>query len=202
LIRQKGSIPLAPIRFGGSGQNSPKNPIEEIKMWAQHYHKYIPIWLALGISAVVAPTIAQAEVHVEGTLTAVHVTTDKDAIPDVLSAFETPFNLRYHTSVQLDGNVSSVYSGSLAHVISRLLGGYDYVITHDRGTIDIVVWGKRGQAAVQKSVTAPDLRAVTAQGAQVSDASMNAKTYSTCMALFRDAADCAEMMKRLNGSAR
>ena len=116
-------------------------------MPAQRYHKYMAIWLLLGISAAAPPTIAQAEVHVEGTVTAVHVTTDKDAIPDVLSAFETPFNLRYHTSVPLDGNVSSVYSGSLAHVISRLLGGYDYVIAHDQGTIDIVVWGKRKTAA-------------------------------------------------------
>jgi hypothetical protein len=56
---------------------------------------------------------------------AVHVTTDKDAIPDVLSAFETPFNLRYHTAVPLNGNVSNEYSGSLAYVISRLLDGYD-----------------------------------------------------------------------------
>jgi len=100
-------------------------------MSAQRYHEYMPIWLLLGISAAAAPTIALAEVHVEGTLAAVHVTTDKDAIPDVLSAFETPFNLRYHTSVPLDGSVSSVYSGSLAHVISRLLSGYDYVIAHD-----------------------------------------------------------------------
>ena len=173
-------------------------------MSAPHYHKYLPSWLVLGIFAVAAPTIAQAEVHVDGTAAAVHVTTDKDAIPDVLSAFETPFNLRYHTSVPLDGNVSSTYSGSLAHVISRLLSGYDYVIAHDQGTIDIVVWGKRGEAAtpVQKSVPAPGPGAGTAPGPRMSDVRVDPKTYSTCMALFRDAADCAEMMKRLNGSAR
>ena len=44
-------------------------------MSAQDYHKYIPIWLLLGISAVTAPTIAQAEVPVEGTAASVHVTT-------------------------------------------------------------------------------------------------------------------------------
>jgi hypothetical protein len=115
-------------------------------MSAQHYHKYMPIWLLLGISAAGAPTIAQAEVHIEGTAAAVHVTTDKESIPDVLSAFETPFNLRYRTSVPLDGNVSSEYSGSLAHVISRLLGSYDYVITHGQGAIEIVVSGKRKTA--------------------------------------------------------
>jgi hypothetical protein len=166
-------------------------------MSALRYHKYIPIWLLLDISVARAPTIAQAEVHVEGTAAAVHVTTDKDAIPDVPSAFETPFNLRYHTSVPLDGNVSSVYSGSLAHVISRLLGGYDYVIAHDQGTIDLVVWGTRGKAPapLQRPVAAPDPRAVTAPGSPM------AKTYSTCVALFRNAADCAEMMKRLTASA-
>jgi hypothetical protein len=172
-------------------------------MSPRHYHKYMPILLLLGIAAAGSPTIAHAEVHIEGTAAAVHVTTDRDAIPDVLSAFETPFNLRYHTSVPLDGNVSSVYSGSLTHVISRLLGGYDYVIAHDQGTIDIVVRGKRGEASppVQRPVAAPAPRA-TAPGPRVSDVSVDPRTYSTCMALFRDAADCAEMMKRLNGSAR
>ena len=173
-------------------------------MSAQRYHEYMPIWLLLGISAAAAPTIALAEVHVEGTLAAVHVTTDKDAIPDVLSAFETPFNLRYHTSVPLDGSVSSVYSGSLAHVISRLLSGYDYVIAHDQGTIDIVVWGKRGEASapVQKPATAPGPRAAPPPGSRVSAVSVDPRTYPTCMALFRDPADCAEMMKRLNGTSR
>jgi len=172
-------------------------------MPARRYHKYMVIWLLLGAPAVGAPTIALAEVHVEGTVAAVHVRTDKDAIPDVLSAFEAPFNLRYHTSVPLDGNVSSVYSGSLAHVISRLLGGYDYVITHDRGTIDLVVWGKRGEPVVpvQRPVTAPAPQAVAGPG-RVRDAAVDARTYSTCMALFRDAADCTEMMKRLTAPAR
>jgi hypothetical protein len=170
-----------------------------MQMSAQRYHKYMPIWLLLGISAVGAPTIAQAEVHVEGTAAAVHVTTDKAAIPDVLSAFEMPFNLRYHTSVPLDGNVSSVYSGSLTHIISRLLGGYDYVIAHDQGTIDIVVWGKRGEALapVQKPVTGPGPQAAAGPGRGAVDA----RTYSTCMALFRNTPDCAEMMKRLSASA-
>jgi hypothetical protein len=167
-------------------------------MSAQRYHRYMQIWLLLGIFAVAAPTIAQAEVHVEGTVAAVHVTTDKDAIPDVLSAFETPFNLRYHSSVPLDGNASSVYSGSLAHVISRLLGGFDYVIAHDQGAIEIDVWGKRGEAPAQKPTTAPGPGLGTAAGPRVSDASANAKTYSACLALFQNPADCAEMVKRLN----
>jgi hypothetical protein len=179
------------------------NRVEEIQMSAQRCHKCIPIWLLLGISAAGAPTVAQAEVHVEGTVAAVHVTTGKDAIPDVLSAFETLFNLRYRTSVPLSGNVSSEYSGSLAYVISRLLDGYDYVVAHDQGTIELVVWGKRSEALApgQKLVTALGPQPAAAPGPRVSGVSVDPRTYSTCMALFRDAADCAEMMKRLNASA-
>jgi hypothetical protein len=155
-------------------------------MSAQRYHKYIPIWLLLGISAVAAPTITHAELLIEGTVTAVRVTADKDAIRDVLSAFETPFNLRYRTSVPLNGNVSSEYSRSLAYVISRLLGGYDYVIAHDQGTIEIVVSGKHSEApaGVQKPVTAPGPQAVAAAGPRVGGVSADPRTYSTCMTLL------------------
>jgi len=41
----------------------------------------------------------------------------------------------------------------------------------------------------------------TASGSRVSDVSVDSKTYSTCMALWRDVADCAEVMKRLNAWA-
>jgi hypothetical protein len=77
------------------------------------------------------------------------------------------------------------------------------VITHDQGTIEIVVSGKHSEALaqVQKPVTAPGPQAVAAPGPRVSDVSVDPRTYSTCMALFRDQADCSEMMKRLNGSA-
>ena len=111
--------------------------------------------LLLSISAAGAPTIAAAEVHVEGTVAAVRVTTNKDAIPDVLSAFGDAFNVRYRTAVPLDGNASSAYSGSLAQIISRLLDGYNYVIAHNQGTIEIVVLGKRREPSmpVQKPPT-------------------------------------------------
>jgi hypothetical protein len=107
------------------------------------------------------------------------------------------------TSVPLNGNVSSEYSGSLAYLISRLLGGYDYVIAHDQGTIEIVVSGKHSEAPtqVQAAVTAPRPQAVAAPGRRVGGVSADPRTYSTCMTFFRDQADCAEMMRRLNGSS-
>jgi hypothetical protein len=134
----------------------------------------------------------------------VHVTTDKDAIPEVLSAFATPFNLRYRTAVPLNWNVSSEYSGSLAYVISRLLGGYDYVTPTIKERSRSSLSGKHGEALapVQRPVSAPGPGPVSTPGLRVSDVSVDPGTYPTCMALFREAAGCAEMMKRLNGSSQ
>jgi hypothetical protein len=41
----------------------------------------------------------------------------------------------------------------------------------------------------------------TASGSRLSDVSIDSKTYTTCMALWRDEADCAEVMKKLNAWA-
>jgi len=98
-------------------------------------------------------TIACAEVHVEGNPVAVRVTTSQDAIADVLSAFAATFNVQYRTAIPLDAAASKSYSGSFGQVISRLLDGYNYVIKKDQETIEIVVFGRRGEVAIPAQPT-------------------------------------------------
>src|SRR4051812_26382394 len=93
-------------------------------------------------------TVAYADVHIEGTPAAVRVTTSQDTIADVLSAFASPFNVKYRSAVPLDAPANASYAGSFAQVISRLLDGYNYVIKKDQNTTEIVVLGKRGEAAI------------------------------------------------------
>jgi hypothetical protein len=119
--------------------------------------------LLLSILGAGVPTAAEAQVRIEGTAAAVRVTTNKDAIPDVLSALGKAFNVRYRTSVPLDGNAGSTYSGSLAQVISRLLDGYNYVIAHDHETIEIVVFGKRGEPFIPVQKPAAPTKGIAAQ---------------------------------------
>jgi hypothetical protein len=88
---------------------------------------------------------ARAEVHVDGSLAAVRVTTSQDAISDVLSAFAATFNVRYRTAIPLNSTVSATYSGSFGQVISRLLDGYNYVIKRDQETTEIIVFGRHGE---------------------------------------------------------
>jgi len=106
---------------------------------------------ALGLGAALICGLAasaRAEVHVEGSPSAVRITTGQDAIADVLSAVATAFNVRYRTAIPLDAAASAIYSGSFGQVISRLLNGYNYVIKTDQETTEIVVFGRHGEVAI------------------------------------------------------
>jgi hypothetical protein len=100
-------------------------------------------------------TMARAEVRVEGSLAAVRVTTDQDAIADVLSAIAATFNVKYRTAIPLSAPANTTYAGPFGQVVSRLLDGYNYVIKKDQGTTEIVVLGRRGEAAVQPAAPQP-----------------------------------------------
>jgi hypothetical protein len=92
------------------------------------------------------PTIAAAEVHVEGSPAVVRVSTSRDRVSDVLSALAATFNVQYRTAIPLDGAADATYSGSLRQVISRLLDGYNYMIkTDDSKTTEVIVFGRRGE---------------------------------------------------------
>ena len=98
-------------------------------------------------------TIAGAEVHVEGSLAAIRVTTSRDTISDVLSALAATFNVQYRTTIPLDAAADATYSGSLGQVISRLLGGYTYVIKTDNSKVtEVIVYGKRGEVVIPPKV--------------------------------------------------
>jgi hypothetical protein len=104
--------------------------------------------VALTALACGAATDAFAEVRVEGDLSALRVSTSGDALSDVLSAFGTRLPVKYRTAVPLNVEINGAYSGSLSHVISRLLDGYNYVIKNDRELTEIIVLGKNGEIAV------------------------------------------------------
>jgi hypothetical protein len=101
-----------------------------------------PRWsaaLLFGVMLAGVATSVRAEVKIDGTVTALRVTTGNDAISNVLSALAATFNLRYRTSVRLDAAARATYSGSLAEVIGRLLDGYSYVIKKDQDAAEVVV---------------------------------------------------------------
>lgn len=112
------------------------------------------IAMAPVLACALAPD-ARAEVHIEGSPATVRVTTSHDAISAVLSAFAATFKVKYRTEIALDAIAGAAYSGSIREVISSLLDGYNYVVMSDQDRIRIVVYGKRGGAAIPAPSTPP-----------------------------------------------
>jgi hypothetical protein len=114
-----------------------------IRLASIHQRRYV---FALSVVFVCSlPTIARAEVHVEGSAAVVRITTSRDTISDVLSALAVTFKVQYRTAIPLNAPADATYSGSFRQVISRLLDGYSYAIkTDDSKTVEIVVLSKRG----------------------------------------------------------
>jgi hypothetical protein len=105
-------------------------------------------WAALLMVTCGAAGVARAGVLVEGTPAAVRVTADQAAIAEVLTAVAGNFNARYRSAIALDAPAGPAYAGSLAHVIARLLDGYNYVVKRDGQATEIVVFGRRGEVAI------------------------------------------------------
>jgi hypothetical protein len=105
-------------------------------------------WGAVAALACGLATSAVAEVRVEGNLNALRITAGGEPLSEILSAFGARFPVEYRTSVPLDAAINGAYSGSLSQVVSRLLDGYNYVIKQDSALTEILVFGKRGEAAV------------------------------------------------------
>jgi hypothetical protein len=128
------------------------------------------------------PTIANAEVHVEGGSPAmVHVTTSRETISNVLSALAATLNAQYRTAIPLDTAADTTYSGSFRQVISRLLDGYSYVIKVDNSKpTEIVILGKRGEAANPPKAV-PEKPQVASVQSKPDDSTANA--VGVCMSM-------------------
>lgn len=120
--------------------------------------------LALALTCGLLARMTRAEVHIEGTPAAVRVTTGQDTIADVLSVIGATFDVKYRTEIPLDAAAHRTYSGSLGHVISRLLDGYSYVIKNEREATEIFIFGKRGETSILPTEALPPPKAPPPKG--------------------------------------
>jgi hypothetical protein len=108
--------------------------------------------VTLGASA----ACGRAEVSIHGDGAGVYIEARKAPLSEVLSALEGAFSIRHRTSVPLDQSISGTYRGSVRHVLSRLLDGFNYYIADTaEGGIEITVVGRPGAAAVGSLLAAP-----------------------------------------------
>ena len=110
--------------------------------------------LALVLASALAPA-ARAEVHVDGNAAAVHITTSRDSIGDVLSALGVAFNVRHRSAIALDAAANPTYAGTIERVIVNLLDGFNYIVRKSGGDTEIIVLGRSGEVAIPPPAPKP-----------------------------------------------
>jgi hypothetical protein len=150
---------------------------------------------ALCIIGASVPATSQGKINIEGTLTAVRVTTAQDTVSDVLAAFCATLNVRYRTLVPLNRVISGTYTGTAAQVIKRLLEEQDYVMRNDDEMIELTVYGGGlGGPDTLDTRPGPALTSSAEAGARLSRPAPKVAfpiDISTTLALFPDSSEAA-----------
>lgn len=116
-------------------------------MWRAIMRRGRPIGLGAALACALA-TGARAEVRVEGTPQTMQVTVREEAVDGVLAALAARFDVKYRAAIPLDAAAHTIYAGSLREVLTRLLDGYNYALRNEGQATEVIVFGRRGEAAV------------------------------------------------------
>jgi hypothetical protein len=105
--------------------------------------------LVLGLVCLSAfsPIEANAEVAVDGDRDQTRVSVDNDTVGRALEALGQKENLQYHSAAPLNKVIGGSFSGSLGHVLSRILVGFDFVVHYSPQGVEIFVYGESGGTA-------------------------------------------------------
>jgi len=119
-----------------------------------------PVSFSADFTAAAASSVEDpgGSLRVQGDATAVRIEAHQTTIANVLFAFASAFNIRYGSSMTLDEVLNGTYAGSLGHVISRVLDGYNYWIKYDNSELYVMVLGKRGEREVAAPLSAVPIR--------------------------------------------
>jgi hypothetical protein len=128
---------------------------------------------ALGLLclSVFSATQANAEVVVDGDRDQMQVSVDNDTVATVLQALGQKGNLHYRSSLPLNKVIGGSFSGSLEHVLSRVLVGFDFVVHYNPQGVEIFVYGESGATSVpppRQEAYSPRYRPTSRMTAQAS----------------------------------
>jgi hypothetical protein len=101
----------------------------------------VPMTIALGFAAAIAPTMVLAEVQVRGNPSAVNVVAQNASIEEILISLSSAFDVKLRSSANLEKQLTGTYRGSLQQVLTRVLDGYDFILKSEKGGAVITVLG-------------------------------------------------------------
>jgi hypothetical protein len=112
-------------------------------------------WGLICLSAFSAPQ-ADAEVVVDGGRDEMLVKVENDTVDHVLEALGQSGNLHYGSTAPLEKVIDGSYSGSLEHVLSRILVGFDFVVHYNPHGVEVFVYEASGETPQQITTPSPN----------------------------------------------
>jgi hypothetical protein len=64
------------------------------------------------------------------------------SIEEILTALSQQFNFRYHSSANIETQVTGTYRGPMRRVLTRILGGRDFIVKSSNGLMEVTVLEK------------------------------------------------------------
>jgi hypothetical protein len=97
--------------------------------------------VALVAGLVLPSAAALAATQVNGNPQDVSIDAQNSSLKDILTALSKQFGIQFQTTANLDRPVTGTYEGSLRRVVTRLLEGYNFIITSHDDQIHVTVLG-------------------------------------------------------------
>jgi hypothetical protein len=94
--------------------------------------------------ACAAPALAAAEVRFSGSADQLVLTAKNATMSEIVSGLQSALNCKITLKGSTNQQFTGTYSGSVRHVLTRLLKGANYVMSPDRDQIRIVLIGADG----------------------------------------------------------
>lgn len=97
--------------------------------------------VALVAGLLLPSAAALAATQVNGNPQDVSIDAQNSSLKEILTALSKQFGIQFQTTANLDRPVTGTYEGSLRRVVTRLLEGYNFIITSHDDQIHVTVLG-------------------------------------------------------------
>jgi len=114
-----------------------------------------PLAIAITTMLAMTPVTVFAAAQVHGSPEAVSLQAQNASVGEILAILAKSYDVHYQTSANLEKQVTGTYEGSLAHVLGRLLTGYNFIVKTSQGRTEISVLGLRQGPVLANSPATP-----------------------------------------------
>jgi len=137
--------------------------------------QFVSATIFAALLAAQSVSAARAEVRVSGSMDAVTVEAKNAPFATVISTLNKRLDTRISVHPAVSRQITGTYSGSVRNVLSRMLGGYNYILSANGGHFKLTILAPgapshppiaRAETSAQATPPAPPAKVETRSGIQ------------------------------------